>query len=277
MSSEDRASTGGLGADRAAARLHELEIVSEPRLAERLRHALDVLGHARANRRVQADGREALVLPVERQYLVGDRRIRLGELLLEDRCDSPLVLRVEVGVQQAHRDCLDTRRLQLANALAHLAVIQLDKRVAVRRRDPLVDGEPMTPFHERMALPRQLAVKREVVGPFVSRDVEDVAHTLGGDQPHRCTGSLEHDVCRNGGAVENRVDAIELEPVGLAQLRDARDGTARRIVRRRRDLVDVDRAGLLVHEDQVGERPSDVDADALHSGLLRSLAFAGAA
>ena len=50
---------------------------------------------------------------------------------------------------------------------------------------------------------------------------------------------------------------------------DALAGAARRVVRRRRDLVDRDPARLLVDEDQVGERAADVDADALH-GLLRS-------
>ena len=62
----------------------------------------------------------------------------------------------------------------------------------------------------------------------------------------------------------------ELDAGLLAQPADAVDDAARRVVRRRGDLVDGDPARLLVDEDQVGERAADVDADALHAALFRS-------
>ena len=81
----------------AARRLHQLHAVREARVAHRLVEAGDVARHLRPDVGVQADGREALELAVERQHLVRDGEVRLRELLEQDLLDALLVGRVEVA------------------------------------------------------------------------------------------------------------------------------------------------------------------------------------
>ena len=94
----------------AARGLHQLHLVREARGPQRLVEAFDVARDLRADVRVQADGREALELAVERQHLVRDRQVGVRELLEHDLLDPPLVRRVEVRVEQADGDRLDAAR-----------------------------------------------------------------------------------------------------------------------------------------------------------------------
>ena len=57
----------------------------------------------------------------------------------------------------------------------------------------------------------------------------------------------------------------------LASAPDALHRPLRRVVGRRRQLVDEDHAGLVVDVDQVGERAADVDSEAFHGSLQRSV------
>ena len=75
----------------------------------------------------------------------------------------------------------------------------------------------------------------------------------------------EDDVRGDGRPVEEVVDLAERHPCLGAQLLDALDDGARRIVGSGGNLVDRDLSGFLVDEDHVGERAADVDADALHA------------
>ena len=113
-------------------RLHQLHLVLEARVAQRLVEARDVARDLRPDVRVQADGREALELAVERQHLVRDGEVRVGELLEHDLLDPPLVLGVEVRVEQADRDRLDAGVAQASHLLAHLVLVE--RRRARRRR-----------------------------------------------------------------------------------------------------------------------------------------------
>ena len=236
----------------------------EPGLRQRLVEARDVARDLRADVRVQADRGEPLELAVERQHLVRDGQVRLGELLEHDLLDPLLVRRVEVRVKQADGDRLDACGLQLADPLAHLVVVERDEHVAVRDGDALLHGQAVAALDERARLPGQLLLEREVVRLLVPRDVEDVAHPVRRDQPDLRARVREHDVGRDGRAVEEVVDLGERDAGLAAEIVDALDRPARRVVRRGRDLVDGDPTRLLVDEDQVGERAADVDADALH-------------
>ena len=160
--------------------------------------------------------------------------------------------------------------LQLAHALAHLVVVERSHDVPRRRRDALVDAQAVPPLDQRMALPGQLAVQREVQRPLVPSDVEDVAHALGGDKPDGGAPALKHDVRGNGRPVKDGIDVRQRDARGTTDLCDALDRSLRRVLWCRGDLVHRDASGLLVDEDQVGERSADVDADALHASSCGS-------
>jgi hypothetical protein len=247
--------------------LHQLHAVREALLPHRLVEPRHVARHLRADVGVQADGREALELPIEREHLVRDGQVRVRELLEHDLLDPPLVRRVQVRVEQADRDALDAGLAQLPYALAHLLLVEGRQHLAVRHGDALLHGQPVAALDERPRLPGQLLLEREVVRLLVAGDVEDVAHPLRRDQPDLGARVRERDVGGDRRAVQEVVDLAERDAGLGAQIADALDGAARRVVRRGRDLVDRDPARFLVDEDQVGKRPADVDAQAPHAGI----------
>ena len=59
-------------------------------------------------------------------------------------------------------------------------------------------------------------------------------------------------------------------PAFLTEAANALDDAPRRVVGRRGHLVDGDAPRLLIDEDEIGEGPADVDADALHAVVLAS-------
>jgi len=238
--------------------------------AQRLVEPGDVPRNLRPDVRVQADGREALELAVERQHLVRDRKERLRELLEHDLLDPPFVLGLEVRVEQADGDGLDSRVPQLAHALAHFVLVERDEDVAVRDGHALVDGQPVAALDERPRLPGQLLLEREVVRLLVPPDVEDVAEAVRRQHPDLCTRVGEDDVRRHGCPVQEVVHLGERDAGLRAEAADAFDHAAGRVIRRRRNLVDRDPAGLLVDEDQVGEGAADVDPDPLQAGAPAS-------
>src|SRR5204863_125101 len=125
--------------------------------------------------------REALVLAVLRQHLRRHREKRIRELLAHDLGDTRLVLRIHEGKEEAHRDRLDARLLQLAHLLARALLIERHEHAAVAR-DPFGNGEPVAAAHDRVPLPGEILVVREVERLLVPRDVEDVTVALSRDQ-----------------------------------------------------------------------------------------------
>ena len=176
---------------------------SMPRSASSSRRTY--VGDLRADVGVQADGREALVLAVLRQHLRRDREERLGELLAHDLGDPRLVLGVEEREQEADGDRLDPGLLQPAHLRPRLLLVERDEDGAVLR-DPLRHGQPVAAADDRVALPRQILVVREVERLLVPGDVEDVAVALGRDQPDPRAVVLDHDVGRDRRAVEDLVE-----------------------------------------------------------------------
>ena len=252
----------------AARGLHQLHAVAEARLAHRVVEARHVARHLRPDVGVEGDGREALELAVQRQHLVRDREVGLRELLEQDLLHALLVRRVQVAVQEADRDGFDARGLELADALAHLVLVERDEHLAVRHRHALLHRQPVAALDERPRLPGQLLLEREVERLLVTGDVEDVAHALRRDHPDLGSRVGERDVRRDRRAVQEVVDLGEVDVRLLAQAADAVDDAAGRVVGGGGDLVDGDPARLLVDEGQVGERAADVDSDALHPSLF---------
>ena len=254
---------GALGRRHAARGRHQVQLRPDVQLLELLLEPPDVARDLRPDVRVEAHGGEALVLAVLRQHLRGDGEKRLGELLADELGHALLVLRVEEREQEADGDRLDPRRLQLAHALPRALLVERHEHGAVLQ-DPLGHRQPVAAPHDRVPLPRQVLVVREVQRLLVPCDVEDVAVALRRDQPDRRTAVLDHDVRRDRGPVEDLVERGRRLARLLRELADPLDRALRGIVGRRRQLVDEDGAGGVVDVDEVREGAADVDSEALH-------------
>ena len=136
---EDRAQLRVVGGHHAARRLHDRErrvLQADP--VEAGADPVDVRRHQRAHVGVDDRRRRPLVLALLAQDLARERDRRLGKLLGEDRADALLVLRVEVGVEEADRDRVDAELPQAAGERAHLVVVQR----AARRCRPRPSARP---------------------------------------------------------------------------------------------------------------------------------------
>ena len=187
----DRPRDRALRRGHAARRRHQVELRPDLQRLELLLEAADVARDLRADVGVEADGREALVLAVLRQDLRRDREEGLGELLAHDLGHALLVRRVEEREEEADGDGLDAGLLQLPDALARPLLVERHEHGAVLQ-DPLGHGQAVAAPDDRVPLPGQVLVVREVERLLVPRDVEDVAVALGRDQAdasRRCARS----------------------------------------------------------------------------------------
>ena len=216
--------------------------------------------------RVETDGREALVLPVLRQDVGRNREERLWKLLAHDAGDSLLVLRIQEREEEADGDGLDARLLQLPDLLARFLLVERDQYRPVLR-DPLGNRQPVAAPHDRIPLPGEVLVVREVERLLVAGDVEDVAVALGRDHPDLRAVVLDHDVRGDRRPVEHLVELVGWDAGVSGEVTNALDGSLRRIRRRRRQLVDEDLPRLVVDIDEIGERPPDVDPYAFHPSI----------
>ena len=104
----------------------------------------------------------------DRSYSRCSRRISLeseivgaGSSSAQDRADPPLVLRVEVGVQEAHRDGVDAELAQAGGERAHLGLVERPHHGAVGGH-PLGHLEAQAPLDERRRLaPEEVVHVRE--------------------------------------------------------------------------------------------------------------------
>ena len=259
-----------LGRGDPGGRGHQVQSRAHPEPLELLLEPRHVRGDLRADVRVQAHGREALVLAVLRDHLGRDREERLGELLAHDLRHPLLVRRVQEREQEADAHRLDPGLLERPHLLARPHLVERDEHGAVAL-DPLRNGQPVASPNDRVALPGEILVVREVERLLVARDVEDVSVALRRDHPDRRPGVLDHDVRRDRRPVEHLVELRRVDARLRGQLADAPDRPERRILRCGRELVHPDHPGLVIDIDQVGERAPDVDTHTFHGLVLLGL------
>src|SRR5262249_34603861 len=100
-------------------------------------------------------------------------------------------------------------------------------------------------------------------------DLDLVAVTLAGDESRRRTRHLDYGVVGRGGAMDDQLGApeelLECALLPLGELAQAAEHALGLVARRRRMLVQDEAA--VPDQDEVGEGPADVDADAV--GRLR--------
>ncbi len=253
---------GRLRAHAAAARLHD----GQPPDALRQQaffEALEVAAHHRRHVGVD-DGRAgALVLPVLGQHLVGGGDVEAAPAgRLRYRL---LVRRVEEGEEEAHRQRLDARRLQEIEETLDLFRVQggqhlpLVVEALVRLQAQVVGDERRRPSGREVVQP----------GPSLPADDQHVAEAAGGDEGRPRALALQQGVGGHGGAVHHLLRV----PGGLGEALEDAPG---RVIGGAGALVEGQAAVL--PQQEVGERPADVDAQ--HGGhggaiILRARARVG--
>ncbi len=263
----DRPRHGALERGAAAARLHEVQARREAVLAQLRFEALEVARGLGSDEGVEARGREPLVFAVLRYHLVARAHEQPRRLGGHDFLGAALMRGIEERHHEADRNGLDALGDKRACGAADGLFVEWRQDRAVRPGDALAYRQAMIAADERIFLPGQLELEREIVRALVARDVEDVAKALGGDEPGLGAVVLEHDVGRDRSAVHEIANVSE-RGAGLGtELGEGRQGACRRIAGRGRDFVDLDGAARVVHEHEIGVGAADVDSDALHGGL----------
>ena len=205
---------------------------------------------------VDHGGAGALVLLDLRQHLGGRGHCKLGGEFTQEARRLPFILWVDVGVQEGDRNRahpssphqrdggLDFLRLHRAK----------DGAVAV---GALVDGNPQMPRDQR-----RRGIGPELIGchPDMTAKLEHVPESAGGEQ--RCAGALSLDdrIRDQGGSMRDTARACDVLRVDGVERPQAFQNTDRWVRGGRQAFLDVDSAGMLVVQNEIGERASDVTA-----------------
>nr|WP_228430456.1 hypothetical protein [Baekduia soli] len=257
----------------AAVGLHDVDRAPHARLAPPGLEALEVAAHLRLDVGVGRRRREALELAELGDDLVREGDLGVGMVLGDELAGAQLVARVQEGEQEADADRLHAPVLELEDRLDRARLVERDRDLA-RGHDALGDRLAVLALHQRPALVGDVLHEREVVRPLVAADVDDVAEALRRQHPGAPAVVLEERVGGDRGAVEDQVDVRGRDAGDVADLVRALDGAARRIIVRRRQLVDDD-ALLEAPEDDVGVRSAHVDAEADHAAPCVSCRWSG--
>ena len=171
--------------------------------------------------------------------------------------DRPLVERVPVGVEEADRDRFHPLVHEAAREPADGLRVRCALDPAVRG-EAFVDLEAKGPRHERRG-----KLDEEVVDVVagLAAELEDVAEAGRRDESGARPGTLDDRVRGLGGRVDHLADRGRADPAGAQEPPDPLDGPRREVPARRQDLLRGERRPRSVHEDDVGERPPDVDAN----------------
>ena len=165
--------------------------------------------------------------------------------------------RVGEGVDQ--RDGQRVDPAQLRELRADVGVVELADHRAVAG-DALVDLDGVLQRGERLRLgPDDPA--GEPARHVGAGDLQHLAEALGGDEPDRGALALQDRVGRDGGAVQHLRDVRQRDARRRAHPADAVEHADGLVGRGGGGLGPPGRAGRLLHEQHVGERPADVDAE----------------
>jgi len=261
----DREGACRLRRDEAAGRVHEIERAAEAALPQLALEAAQILLHQRLHESVGASGDEALILPELGNHLARERDRELGIEGADGFCGLALMCAVAIGVQEADGDRLDAVGLELAGGFAHLVEIDRGHNLAVAVH-ALRDLETVAARHQRVGILQEEIV--DVVA-LLGAHLQDVAEAGSGDQAELGAFPLDQRIGDEGRAMYDLAHLGESDAGIGDELAEALQRADRRIMRRRQAFVQQDLGALGVEQDEVGERPPDVEADAITSLGLR--------
>ena len=167
------------------------------------------------------------------------------------------VPRIRVRVQEDDGDRIDARPHERTGTRRHLARVQPPLDGAVRAQ-ALPNFQPEVARHERLRLRGVQVVQLELA---LAADLERVAEALGGDEPGHGAATLDQRVGEQRRRVHDPRELLGGQPVPAQQPLDTGGDGARGIVVRGEDFAAVLAAARVIVDDDVGERPADVDPE----------------
>ncbi len=234
-------------------------VLHAPR-AQPVHDLADVAMHRRPDIGVDDRGAGALVLADLRQDLARQGDEGLRHRRAQPQAHLPLVIRVGMGMQKAHRHRLDLERAQRVHDLAHLVRHQRDHDLAAGP-DPFRDLEAQMARHQRRRLLPQRIVEPRHADPA---QLQHVAKAAGGQQRAARALALQDRVGGDGAAMQHGIEAGGIERQLAGELRHALHDRRSIVVRSRGQLVAGHQAGV-GDEGHVGERAADIDRHAPRS------------
>ena len=189
-----------------------------------------------------------------------------GSSLAEDPHRALLVLRVGVGVEEAHHHAVHALAPDDSGEPPQPILVQRAVHGAVRP-PPLRDLQPQRPLDQRL---RMIEVDVVHLRPGLAADLEEVAEPVGGDQRDLAAAALDQRVGADGGAVGQAGHAGRVERVRGQHFADPVDDRPVRAFGGRRQLVQDGAVLAADRHHQIGERAADVDSDVDLSAHARS-------
>ena len=266
-----RGALGHLGrSGDAAVRLHHQQHAAEAERAEPVGQRAQVALDDRPDVGVEHRRGRPVVEADLGQEVAGGRDVRLGEEFPAELPRSALVVGVGGRVHEADRDRLDARRPEGLARRAHL--VERERRHLLPGEvEAALDPQPQVAGDERRGWLQTVVVRR--LAQAVAQG-ERVAEAPGREQPGLRTRAGQHGVGRHRRPMDDHLGAGEeggrLEPELGGDLPEPRGDAVGRVLGRRARLVDGARP-VLAEDQEVRERPADVDADPVaSSGAARA-------
>ena len=237
-----------------------LDEVETPAKAAFAKHPLEpphVRGHEGLHVSIRGGGRGPFVLVDLGVDVARDGHREVRELGADEIPHGPLVDRVLVGVEEADRERLHPVLDQLANFAANRVEVDRLEHDAVAAH-PFGDLAPVAASGERRREGQEEVVD---VVTLLRPHLEDVAKAAGGEQAEAGPVPLDDGVGDEGRPVHDVADVHEIDRRCAQQIGHALERPDRGVFRGREALVQVQGPRRAVDQDEVGERPPDVESD----------------
>ena len=247
--------------DGAAIGLHQQERPAEAKLPKLDVQVAQVCDDAGSERGIDDGGRRALVLTHHRGERSRGRYPRIVATLPHMCCSLDLVLVVQEAVEERDRDRFHVFGLE--GGQRGIDILGNERRVlAAVRIDATADATSQVAWNQHGG--KGLAMVPLIL-PEAAPDLERVAKSLGREQTDLRALSLDHPVGRDRRTVdeEGAVPKYILDravEIACQPLECSKNALAR-VCRNRGHFDDV-ADGPTVGQDKIGERATDVDADA---------------
>ena len=230
----------------------------EAKGSETLLKATDVALHDRPEIGVHRCRRQPFKLSKLGRDLMGGADEGVGDLLLDDTTRRDLVNRVEEAIEKADRDGLDPTGFELTGCKAHRLKIEgyLDAAVAAKA---LGHFETQVARHQDFGL---VGVEIVEARALLAADLEEVAKSIGDNKSGGHTLVFDQRVGCDSGAVAKKADGRGSPTDLFKAFFDAASNAARRIVRSGGNLPDIELAGLVLEQTDIGESAARVHTNA---------------
>ncbi len=254
----------------ATVRLHDPHFGGDSVFTQPAFQAFKIARRRRPNIGVHRRGRKPLVFANDVHHLVRAANKSIRNHPLDDVARLHFVLVVKEREQEADHDRFQPALLEDLRRRLDLIECQWNFDLPGRRPQPLVHHQAVSPLDQRLRLPGHVELQRESMRPLVTGHMQNVAEAAGGDHADVGTLALDHHVGGDGRAVQHHVDVAQRDAGDLTDFDDAVHDADRLIRRRRGHLVHeylLTGVGAGLFQDDVSERPSDVNADTYHFPL----------